>query len=412
MADHLHSIGKVSAHLEKRRDYWHMVASWVSPTGQRKRKSKSTGLPVKGNKKRAEEMLNLYVDLLQENTQLGATPTNSGSLMLLADYLEFVWLAEKEASKSLRLTTLACYESVVKSTLAPYFHDKGLSLFEVGESDIEEYYAFRLQSVKATTVHKAHVVLSDAFKSAVKKNLVTRNVMDTVKRPKAQRYRAQFFSESEIIELFEAAQGHELELPIMFGAYYGLRRSEIVGLRWDAINFEADTISIEHTVTKVSLHGKRVICEEDIGKTKSSLRTLPLIPAFKEKLTEVKVNQQKNEKIFGTAYNKKQKEYIFLNPLGELIQPDYITRSFPEFLEKNEFRRIRFHDLRHSCASLLIAHDVPLIQIKDWLGHSEIGVTADIYGHLEYKSKLKSVKAMDWIHQTTVGKVPAVEDEI
>lgn len=81
--------------------------------------------------------------------------------------------------------------------------------------------------------------------------------------------------------------------------------------------------------------------------------------------------------------------------MGTLISPHYLTSSFPKLLEKNNLRHIRFHDLRHSCASLLLANDVPLKQIQEWLGHSDIGTTANIYSHLDYKSKITSANVMD-----------------
>lgn len=81
--------------------------------------------------------------------------------------------------------------------------------------------------------------------------------------------------------------------------------------------------------------------------------------------------------------------------MGTLISPHYLTSSFPKLLEKNNLRHIRFHDLRHSCASLLLANDVPMKQIQEWLGHSDISTTANIYSHLDYKSKLTSANVMD-----------------
>lgn len=412
MAAHLQNIGKVTGHLEKRRDYWHMVVSWTMPTGGRKRQSKSTGLPSKNNKKRAEEMLEEFIRQVQKNLYPNGISVGSGSKMLFADFIRFIWLVEKEQVGDLRMTTLSCYETAVIANVEPYFRERKITLLDLRAEDIETYYAFRLQSVKATTVHKDHIVLTAAVKLAVKKNLIPHNMMSEVKRPKKKRFRASFFTESEIIRLFEIVEGHDLELPIMFGAFYGLRRSEIVGLRWESINFEAKTITIEHTVTQTSFHGKQVICAEDICKTKSSLRTLPLVPAFQKKLMEVKLTQQQNQKYFGRAYNKMGTEYVCTDPLGNLVKPGYITEAFPRFLEEHGFRRIRFHDLRHSCASLLLANDVPLIKVKEWLGHSEIGVTADIYGHLEFKSKLASAEAMNWIHETSLGKPSDCEETL
>ena len=188
-----------------------------------------------------------------------------------------------------------------------------------------------------------------------------------------------------------------LSLPftgVIFGAFYGLRRSEIVGLRWESINFEANTITIEHTVTETIIDGKHIIVADDTTKSKSSYRTLPLVPAIRTKLLAVQAEQERNRKLCGKSYNKTDNGYIYTDPLGNRIKPNYLTSMFPDFLIRNGFRRMRFHDLRHSCASLLLANGVPLKQIQEWLGHSDFAITANIYAHLEFNSKLASAQAM------------------
>ena len=133
---------------------------------------------------------------------------------------------------------------------------------------------------------------------------------------------------------------------------------------------------------------------QDTTKTKSSMRTLPLVPAFKEKLLKLKEQQEEYRRVCGRCYNKKYLEYICVDEMGTLISPHYLTSSFPKLLEKNNLRHIRFHDLRHSCAPLLLANGVPLKQIQEWLGHSDFSTTANIYAHLDYSSKLTSADAM------------------
>jgi len=87
--------------------------------------------------------------------------------------------------------------------------------------------------------------------------------------------------------------------------------------------------------------------------------------------------------------------YVFVDAMGNIFNPRSVTANFSKLLEQNGLRHIRFHDLRHSCASLLLANDVPLKQIQEWLGHSDIGTTANIYSHLDYKSKITSANVMD-----------------
>ena len=215
-----------------------------------------------------------------------------------------------------------------------------------------------------------------------------------VERPKKDRYVGSFYDADEVNALFEAAKGTKLELPILFGAFYGLRRSEAIGLKWDAIDFEQNTITIRHTVTSCDLDGKRVLVASDTTKTKSSMRTLPLVPFMRERLLSLKEEQQENRRLCGRSYIKDYIGYVCVNEIGDLIKPHYVTESFPKLLKANGLRHIRYHDLRHSCASLLLANGVPMKQIQEWLGHSDFSTTANIYAHLDYSSKLTSADAM------------------
>ena len=202
------------------------------------------------------------------------------------------------------------------------------------------------------------------------------------------------YDADEVNALFEAAKGSKLELPILFGAFYGLRRSEAIGLKWDAIDFDQNTITIRHTVTSCDLDGKRVLVASDTTKTKSSMRTLPLVPFMRERLLTLKEEQQENRRLCGRSYIKEYLEYVCVNEIGDLIKPHYVTESFPKLLKAKGMRQIRYHDLRHSCASLLLANGVPMKQIQEWLGHSDFSTTANIYAHLDYSSKLTSADAM------------------
>lgn len=205
----------------------------------------------------------------------------------------------------------------------------------------------------------------------------------TIDKRRVVRYIGSFYDAEEVNKLFEVSKGTKLELLILFGAFYGLGRSEALGLKWDAIDFENDSITIRHTVTSVTLDGKVQLVAADTTKTKSSLRTLPLVPFVKERLLLLKKEQENNRRLCGRSYHKQYAGYVCINEIGDLIKPHYVTEQFPKLLDANGLRRIRFHDLRHSCASLMLANGVPMKQIQDWLGHSDFSTTANIYAHLD-----------------------------
>lgn len=157
---------------------------------------------------------------------------------------------------------------------------------------------------------------------------------------------------------------------------------------------KAFAYKMRHTVTSLQVDGKTKMYAQDSAKTKSSMRTLPLVGSFAEYFKEVKAAQEVNKKVCGNCYNYEYDGYVFVDEIGDLMRPEYLTSYFPQYIQKHDCKRMRFHDLRHSCASLLLANGVPLKQIQEWLGHSDFSTTANIYAHLDYTSKLSSAKAM------------------
>ena len=374
----------VAGHLHEKNGYYYIILNLTDSAGKRKPKWISTGLTIKGNKKRAEQML------MEERRKYANAKT--GDDVLFADFME-QWLEIVKSTVS--IPTYSSYVNAVKSIIAPYFRKKKILLRDLQAHDIQMFYQEQLQRVKASSVIHYHANIHKALKYAVKNDMIPSNPADKVERPKQDKFYGNFYDRDELNKLFEAVAATKLELPVLLGAFYGLRRSEIVGLKWSAIDFEQNTITISHTVTSCNLDGKCVIVAKDTTKTKSSRRTLPLVPYFHEKLLAVKAQQERNQKLCGRSYNREFLEYICVDDIGDRFKPNYITSQFPKLLERNGFRKIRFHDLRHSCASLLLASGVPMKHIQEWLGHSDFSTTANIYAHLDYSSKLTSASAME-----------------
>ena len=376
----------VAGHLREKSGYYYAVLNYTDSLGKRKTKWISTGLTVKGNKKRAEAIL---MDA-RRNFNPEEPKVMNGDI-LFADYME-KWL--DIIKSSVAVPTFASYSTTVKKIVAPYFREKEVTLKNLTAKDIQEFYLRELERVSASSVIHYHANIHKALKYAVKIDLIDVNPADKVERPKKDRYVGSFYDADEVNALFEVAKGSKLELPILFGAFYGLRRSEAIGLKWDAIDFDQNTITIRHTVTSCDLDGKRILVAADTTKTKSSMRTLPLVPFMRERLLALKEEQEDNRRLCGRSYIKDYIGYVCVNEIGDLIKPHYVTESFPKLLKANGLRHIRYHDLRHSCASLLLANGVPMKQIQEWLGHSDFSTTANIYAHLDYSSKLTSADAM------------------
>ena len=292
-------------------------------------------------------------------------------------------------------TTFSSYTQMVKRKIAPYFRNTGLTLDGIQAKHIQSFYLHELKTVSPGTVIHYHANIHKALKYAVKMDLIPFNPADKVERPKKQRYIADYYRQEEMERLLEASKDHPYSLLIQMTAFYGLRRSEALGLKWDTIDFERDSITIKHIVTNAKIDGKCEIVCADRAKTKSSLRSLPLIGSFREYFMQVKEAQELNKQVCGNCYNYEYDGFVFVDELGERMRVEYLTNAFPKFLESHGLRRMRFHDLRHSCASLLLANGVPPKHIQEWLGHSDFTTTANIYAHLDYKSKITSAQAME-----------------
>jgi integrase len=311
--------------------------------------------------------------------------------MLFADFIEKVWLPS--AKHRIETTTLASYKYSL-SVVVPYFREKKITLAALKPKDIEDFYAVQLDRVKGKTVVKYHANIHSALKYAVRMELIPSNPAAVVDRPKMEQFTGSFCDTDEMERLLAAVKDGKLELAVMLG-FYGLRRSEIVGLKWDAVDFKQNTITIKYTVTACNLDGKRQIVEKDRTKNKSSRRTLPMIPALRDKLLQMKESQEEYRRLCGRSYNKEYLDFVYVDEMGDRVKPDYISAAFQGILKKHGLKKVRFHDLRHSCASLLLANSVSMKQIQEWLGHSDFATTANIYAHLSFDSKLSSADALN-----------------
>ncbi len=383
----------VAGHLQEKNGMFYVVLNYRDENGKRKTPWISTNLPVKGNKKRAENfMMDVRRNFVPPNVQrIEEREAMQKGDILFTDFL-LKWL--RVAKSTVKLTTYASYEMMATRIIIPYFETLNIKLKELTTEDIQEFYNAQLERVSANTVIHYHAVIHRALKYAVKIKTIQANPAVNVERPRKEKFIGSFYDKKEINTLFDIIQGHPLEVAIKLAAFYGLRREEIIGLKWTAIDFENNTLTIQHTVTECNLDGKHIEVASDTAKTDSSLRTMPLVTNFREMLLAKKEKQEHYRKLCGRSYCKEYLDYIFVNEMGERWKPRYLSDGFKRILEQNGLRRIRFHDLRHTCASLLLANNVPMKKIQEWLGHSDFSTTANIYAHLDFQSKISSAEAM------------------
>lgn len=371
----------VAGHMTKKNGYWYLILMVRDEEGRLKQKWISTHLRVEGNKKKAEEML---LAVRREYTDLAEMQKQSNDV-LVSHYLT-TWVQSCQGKVS--IGTYEEYQNCIKNRIAPYFEERNILLLELKPADILDYYnSLYAKGLIGNTVLHYHVLLRKALKEASIRGLIQNDPTDFVPRPKKEQFAADCYSPEECRKLLDALQGDPLELPITLAVLYGLRRSEVLGLRWSAIDFERDTITISHSVTSTTINGKRQMIPKDKLKRKSSFRTSPLMPQVAAMLRNAAVQR------YGIQLPPDE-DYICVNEAGQLITPDHLSEHFHTILAKNNLRRIRFHDLRHSCANLLISARVLLIEVQQWLGHSSLSTTADLYAHLEYAAKEQNAQVI------------------
>ena len=378
----------VAGHLRENDGRYYCVLSYTDYTGKRKQTWKATGLPVKGNKKRAEEILiELRKSFVVPNDNL---EFHEG--MLFTEFMK-AWL--EVVRTTVVPTTFGGYQTTVMKKFIPYFEPKQLALANVQAKDLQTFYLHEMKTLSGTTVKHEHALLHKILKHAYRMDLISHNPADKVDPPRAERFEGSAYTEEELALLIEKSWDHKLGLLIYVTALLGLRRSEVLGLRWKAIDFKENKITINHTVTETRIDGQTVIVASDRTKTKSSYRTFPMSESVREKLLAWREVQKQNRKICGNCYNMNDIDYVFTDEMGNRFKPRYIEDAFPKILERNGLRKIRFHDLRHTCASLMHKMGLSPKEVQDYLGHSTVSVTLNIYTHLDWSSKENAAKVME-----------------
>ena len=381
------------------------VISYKDNLGQYKQKWISTGLKERGNKKQAQKILETELEKftlhpIEENPQ----PAQKNDIIFIDYIYDYIKSKEKELSPNVYQSYMECWKIMKK-----HFGNK-LKLKDVTYHLIEDYYDYlkNIRKNKNITIKHHAVILSPALRLAYRDDLIAKNPYEFMPKIKKEKSKMEYYNKEELEKLFEVTDKSPLKLIVRVAAYYGFRRSELVGLKWDAIDFKNKMITIKHKV----LHVDNQFYLSDTLKTTASHRTLPLLPEIENLLIERKEEIEKNKELFKKSYNHKYDEYVFVDDIGDLINPDIISNRFRTLLRKNHLKHIRFHDLRHSCASLLVASKVPMKNIQEWLGHSNFNTTADVYSHLDYSSKYESANALSKALSFDKTKEKQSEEEI
>ena len=364
--------------------------------GKRKPKWIATELAAKGNKTRAQKLLR---DTIKEYDQAEVARAEQEANRSLMPFTEAIrlWYEDKlsDFEHPIDEVTKQGYDTLMKNHVYPYFRKKGFRLCEITKDNLQEYISEKAKNGKLNgkgglaprSLKLIKNIVNQTLQFCVAEGMIPSNPCQFVKLPACQRYEAKFYTKSQIDELLEKIKSESLYPLIRLTALYGLRRSEALGLCWDCVNFEAETITIRRTVSKVT-----TVVAKDKTKNNSSRRSFPMTPDIKQLLLELQTQQKKDKKFFGKEYH--DCDYVFRWPDGRPFSPDYVSDKFPRLLKANNMPKIRFHELRHSAASNLLSMGFSLKDVQEWLGHSDIKTTANIYGHLDAKRKKSMAEAL------------------
>ena len=384
----------LAASVQAKKGRLYAVIQHKGTNGKARAVWRALGLPegsnkAKVNKAYREVVFRYEIEAAEEVERMNRPPSEIPIFEYMSAWLERV-------SKDLQINTYRSYHSMIYGKIRRYFERRSeLTIGALTGKDIDAFYNYLSENgaVSNTVVHY-HAILRKAFQQAFKEEVIEANPFDRIERPKKSRFYGESYSSKELLALMNLAKDDPIYPAIMLAGGMGLRRSEALGVRWSRIDFKERYVLLDTKIVEYMKNGEKVIEPVEEMKNHSSRRTLPIPDQVFEMLLETRAKKEIYKKMFKGSYNRDYDDYVCVNQLGDLLKPSYVTDHFHILTQKLGLRRIRFHDLRHTFASVLLNNDVPLINVSRFLGHSDISTTANIYAHLDKSSKQSSADVM------------------
>ena len=362
--------------------------------GKRRQKWIDSGLPERGGKNKARKMLRELLCKLEEDekakaeaARLQGEPDHQYFWVVIDHWLEHIRTRVDEV-------TFQGYNTLVDVHIRPYFQEHPYRLCEIDTACLQTFFDQERnhgnrrtrQGLSPKSLRHLRNILYQVIEQAVGQGILNRNPVRYVELPRMERREYVTFSPGEMSDFLEQIQD-DMMYPVILCTYiYGLRRSEVLGLQWDAVDFDSDRITIRRTVVKVT-----ETIAKDKTKTQSSRRSFPMTDEIRQLFHRLKDQQEYHRSLFGTMYT--ETNYVFTWQDGRPFTPDYVSKHFRYLLDQMGMKHVRFHDLRHSSASNLLSMGFGLKDVMDWLGHSDIQTTANIYGHIDVQRKKELAEA-------------------
>ena len=361
--------------------YYGVISTYIGDGKRKERKQKwvDLGISTKEGKKTAQRKLNEILLTFEEDEKMKAATV----LDVITGYMD-------DAKDRVAPTTYNNYRYIFDSHFEPYFsslHKQDLD--SITAKDINKNYnSLRKKGLSESTVAKHHQILAAAFNFAKREGVITFNVMEGVKHPAEDYYEVQFYDIDQLNTLLQVAKDSPVYTEILLASFLGLRRGEVLGLKWDSIDFKHKTIKIHVNVTPTrDSSGTETIYISEKMKTKKSVRNLIMPESLSLYLQNLKMEQDKRKKELGPYYDSKYDGFVCVDQLGKLHSPNYVSHAFKKVIRQNDLPDIRFHDLRHSCATMLLSLGFSMKAVQEQLGHTQFTTTANTYAHVYDKTK-------------------------
>jgi integrase len=284
------------------------------------------------------------------------------------------WL-EHVHKPTIRVSSYVTYRSLIRNHIIPGLGR--IAIQKLTPQRIQAFYStLQEKGLAPQSISSIHAILLSSLDNAVRWNLVSRNVVSLVSSPHVERHEAKILNTKEAMQLLETVKGNRMYGIILIAVTTGLRRGEILSLHWNDINLQDGTLYVHRTVNRFTGYG---FVEND-SKTKSSRRKIALPKVVVDALVEHNSMQDHLRQKAGSKWI--ERNIVFSNATGNYIQPNYVRIRFHELLTRAGLPDMRFHDLRHSAATILLVMGVHPKVVQELLGHSSIAITMNVYSHL------------------------------
>lgn len=336
-------------------------------------------ITVKGSKKEAQRILTEKIAEFNKGVFIEL------SKITVAEHLEH-WV-KTYVKPNLSPATTKGYEVNINNHIIPYIGK--VPLQKLNPLQVQRMFE-QLQAKKLAprTIKYIHSTLREALQHAFKMELIPRNPSDYVTLPKNVKFRSNAYNEDESIQMLEAAKDTIMEAPLHLAVGLGLRRGELLALRWEDINFDTNNISIVQNLVYVD--GQYFFRQP---KSESGRRTIEMPSSLSAILKKHRKKQLEYKLLYGTEY--KDADLVCCKPEGSPYNPGSYSHKFNSFLKSKGLRHIRLHDLRHTNASLMLQYNVPAKVASQRLGHSSIGITLDLYSHVMGDLQTQAAQKLD-----------------